>query len=63
MVKSVEKRPSKKSGYFLPYIYIHKKNSSFALNLTLSNSVIEYKFKLDSLDFYVDDNSRKLSIH
>ena len=28
MVKSVEKRPSKKSGYFLPYIYIHKKNST-----------------------------------
>ena len=64
MVKSVEKRPSKKSGlwYSLPYIYIHKKNSSFALNLTLSNSVIEYKFKLDSPDFYVDDNARKLSI-
>ena len=65
MVKSVEKRPSKKNRLWhsLPYIYIHTKNSSFALNLTLSDSVIEYKFKFDSPDFYVDDNTRKLSIH
>ena len=65
MVKSVEKRPSKKVDFdifYLIYTYI-RKNSSFALNLTLSNSVIEYKFKLDSPDFYVDDNTRKLSIH
>ena len=74
MVKSVEKRPSlifltlyktkwTLIYFYLIYTYIHKKNSSFALNLTLSNSVIEYKFKLDSPDFYVDDNTRKLSIH
>ena len=43
MVKSVEKLPSKKKVdvyiFYLIYTYIRKK-SSFALNLTFSNSVI-----------------------
>ena len=44
MVKSVEKRPSKKVDFDILYFiyrptYI-RKNSSFALNLTFSNSVI-----------------------
>ena len=40
------------------YGYI-RKNSSFALNLTFSNS-FKYKFKLDSPNFYVDDYTRKV---
>ena len=53
MVKSVEKRHSKKVDFdFLYFIYTCiRKNSGFALNLTFSNSIEKTTF----------DNTRKLS--